>query len=66
MKEELKIITTKQAKLVLGTPMRTTHRYMHDVRNYFEKEPQQPVTRQEFCHYFNFSMEHLLKALNVK
>lgn len=66
MKEELKIIATKQAKLVLGIPMRTTHRRMNDVRTYFDKGARQPITRQEFCHYFNISMEDLLKALNGK
>lgn len=66
MKEELKIITTKQAKLVLGIPMRTAHRRMNDVRGYFDKVSPQPVTRQEFCHYFNYRMEDLLKALNGK
>jgi hypothetical protein len=58
-KNPLRIITTKEAKQVLGKSIRTARRLMNDVRIYFEKEPRQPVTAQEFCHYFNYNFDDL-------
>ena len=61
-----RIITTKQAKFLLGKSMRQTRRLMNAVRAYFKKELRMPITVGELCEYFKWDIEKVYKQLGWK
>jgi ribosomal protein S3 len=63
IKRKMKIITTKEAKIVLGKSMRQTRRLMNKVRDHYGKEPHQPINVDEFCRFFNYDIEDIYALL---
>ncbi len=59
----MKIISTKEAKIVLGKSMRQTRRIMNKVRKHYGKEAHQPINVDEFCRYFKYAIDDIYKLL---
>ena len=62
-KGNFRIITTKEAKIVLDKSIRQTRRLLNAVRTSVGKKLRCPVTVQEFCAYFNFKVEDVYAIL---
>lgn len=59
----MRIISTKEARIVLGKSMRQTRRLMNKVRTHYGKAPHQPINVDEFCRYFKYDIEDVYKLL---